>query len=96
MIKKLLHRITVVWCLYGLIRLCIFANPWVFRIAKMYRPLFYKSRASDNFNESWDIADPYQIIFVWFWVAVALGLVLAACAVIHIFSDWFFNTQKKD
>lgn len=39
MFKKLFQRIAIIWCLYGIVKLCIFLNPWMFRLAAMVKPV---------------------------------------------------------
>ena len=96
MFKKLLHRITVVWCLYGLVRLCILFNPWVFRIAKLIKPFNYESSINPSFNEAWDSGDIGQIMEVWFFVAIIIVIVALASFGIHHFANWFFNTSNEN
>lgn len=97
MIKKALHRITVVWCLYGLVRLCMFVNPLVFRVAKMIKPFWDDNSAYHSIdNELWNVADPYQIVYVWFFVAVTIGVIALILSGINEFSNWFFNTKPEE
>ncbi len=96
MFKKLLHRITVAWCLYGLVRVCIYANPLVFWVAKMIKPFNYESSIDPSFNDAWDSGDIGQIMEVWFFAAIAIGLVALAGFGIHHFANWFFNTANEN
>jgi len=97
MFKKLLHRITVVWCLYGLVRVCIIANPLAFRLIKIFKPLWDdNSRWSHLEDEPWNMADPFHIVCVWFWVAVGIVVIMAISAGIHHFANWFFNTANEN
>ncbi len=33
--KSLVRKAMVAWCLYGVVKLCIFVNPWVFKVVGM-------------------------------------------------------------
>lgn len=95
MIKKMLHRVTVVWCLYGLVRLCIFVNPLLFRLMKLFMPVYEDNSAYQHIpDEPWNPADPEQILMVWFLVIVAIGIIVGISAAIHHFANWFFSTKK--
>ena len=95
MIKKCLHRITVVWCLYGLVRVCIFANPWMFRLAKIIAPVWEDNSAYRSLEDvPWSTTDPFQIFVVWFCVCAAAFVVFLILAAIHNFTDWFFSTKN--
>jgi len=87
----------VVWCIYGLVRICILANPLAFRFIKIFKPLWDDNAQWESIEDiPWDIADPFQIVCVWFWVCIVIGVILAISAGIHHFSNWFFNTEPKD
>lgn len=94
MVKKLLHRITVVWCLYGLVRGCILVNPLAFRFVKIFSPLYDDNSMYHSLPDiPWSVADPVHVLIVWFWVCLCVCVALAIIAGIHHFANWFFNTQ---
>ena len=83
MIKKALHRITVIWCLYGLARLLILVHPyllWVFGKAN-----------SDFLDESIESS-----IAVWLILLVVVLVIFIAGAGVHHFSNWFFNSDTEN
>jgi len=83
MIKKALHRITVIWCLYGLVRLLMLIDP-------LLRRLYY--------HLGWvraDMVKEDQQILPW---AITVGLLVGAGVLlisVHFFANWFFNTKSK-
>ena len=83
MLKKILRMITVTWCLYGVVRLCILVNPLVFRVAKLIKPL-------------WNQTDNFHIFIVWTTVLVVVVLAIIFYGVIQLFFDWVFNTGYDD
>lgn len=95
MLKKMLHRVFVIWCLYGLVKLCIFVNPWLFRLAKVIKPV-YEDNSEWEFIEDvpWNSSSPEQIITLWLFVFVCLFALFLASAILHGFSRWFFNENK--
>jgi len=84
MFRKLLRRIAILWCLYGLVKVCIFVNPWLFCVAKMIKPY-----------EPWDSTSAFQISLVWAVVLFALGIAGIICCVIHYLSEWFFGETEE-
>lgn len=81
MAKKMLHRIVVVWCLYGLVRFCIWLNPLVFRVARIL-------------DSSLDPKDGIAIFMVWFSILVIAFVAVLIFTAIHAFSNWFFNEKE--
>lgn len=96
MVKKMLHRIVIVWCIYGFVRVCIWANPLLFRVAKIIMPLWWDSLVDPKFDEPWNCTAPEQILVVWFCVLVIMIVVVLVFAALHAFSNWFFNEKKED
>lgn len=97
MFKKALHRITVVWCLYGLGRLCIFVNPWVFRVAKIFKPVFEDNSEYEFLdNIPWDSSSIEQNLVLWFAIFLGAFILFFAYCGVHHFANWFFNTEKED
>lgn len=96
MIKKTLQRIFVIWCLYGLVRLCIVVNPLVFALARIvYGPAWDdNSRWNGIADIPWDSGSGEQIAVVWVWVVIAVGALALAGYGVHCFSNWFFGTKK--
>ena len=86
--KKLLHRIIVIWCLYGLGRLCIFVNPLLFRFA----PLL--GSWSNDPTDTWDSSRPDQIFLVWIVAFGALGTIFLAYLGVRAFADWLFSSSN--
>lgn len=97
MAKKLFHRIVIVWCLYGLVRFCIFINPLVFRAAKFIKPQLEDNNSWSSIpNVEWNHESIGQIMLVWVFVLVGTFVVLLIIAAIHNFSNWFFNEKPKE
>ncbi len=79
MIKKVLHKVIVCWCLYGLYLVLVTAHPWLFWVAARIKPYF-------DANENWDRLDPVpwnpnswgQSMLVWFCAIVICSAVVAA------------------
>jgi hypothetical protein len=89
MFKKLLHRATIAWCIYGLARLCVFVNPLVFKVLKLWKPVFM-------LDDKWNHKSPEQILIVWMCVLTGVFVFFMIFAAIHAFSSWFFNESSKD
>jgi len=84
MIKKALHRITVVWCLYGLARFCILINPLLIRLFKLV-----------GLGESFYGLDEWgDIAMMWFLTLCGVAVLVFIGIAIHHFANWFFNTKK--
>ena len=85
MFKKALHRITVVWCLYGLGRIIMFLNPYVMWVFTKYLDPTYPEGDLE-----------LQIVgsvLMWMFVGAGLfSLFIISCG-IHAFANWFFNTK---
>lgn len=79
MFKKALHRIVVIWCLYGLVRVLMFVHPHLLWCFAKVDPAFKN-----------DSDGPYIM-----WVATVFGLffLFLLGLLIHAFSNWFFNTK---
>ena len=86
MFKKLLHRVVVVWCLYGLVRLCILVNPLLFMLCRI-------SGLKWNSDTAMDITEPGHVLGVWVAFALTAGLLFLLGAAVHAFSNWFFSKQ---
>ncbi len=96
MCRKVLRRLVIMWCIFGTWKCCVFANPWLFRVAEMIFPYWDdNSRWGSLENELWDAGSWQQRIFVWFWTILAIALVVGAIAVMHAFTAWLFNEHKK-
>lgn len=85
MIKKTLHRIVIVWCIYGLVRVCIWVNPLLFWVANIIDP-----------DYEWDKADWGEIFALWAITTVLILVVILIFVAIHAFSNWFFNEKKEN
>lgn len=85
MFKKALHRIVVVWCLYGLVKLCIFVNPLMFGVWAMVLPK----------DDPPILGDGGHTFTLWCGTIIVFATLALAGYGIHRFSDWFFNTSKK-
>jgi len=84
MFKKALHRIVVVWCLYGLVRFCIIVNPLLFLV---HKTLGIKFQPDTSLAE--------QTTALWIIAVIIIAAAVAASIAVHKFSNWFFNTPKK-
>lgn len=84
MIKKCLHRIAVVWCLYGLVRVCILANPLLLRLANLALP--QDAILANGGTEA--------IVATWLLALLTILALVVIVGAIHLFANWFFNTQK--
>lgn len=80
MIKKILHRITVVWCLYGLVRFLMFVHPYLLWCFAKVDPAFK--------------TDSDGPVIMWFVTVFGLLILFVLGVAIHQFSNWFFNTTK--
>jgi len=85
MFKKALHRVVVIWCLYGLAKVCIFVNPLLFKVWAMISPIGYPPILGDG-------ADTFG---VWAISILAVTVLVIVYCGVHRFSNWFFNTGKK-
>ena len=83
MFKKALHRIVVVWCLYGLVRVGLFVQPYVTWLGGRM------GLSNEKHGALCEELIP--------WLAIIVGgvVLLSVCMGIHAFSNWFFNTPKK-
>ena len=97
MCAKVLRRLVVLWCMFGAWKCCVFANPWLFRIAEMLYPYWDDNSEWDVLeNELWDAGSIEQRIFVWFWTAIVIALLIAASASMHVFTSWLFNENEDE
>ena len=83
MIKKALHRITVIWCLYGLARLLILVHPYLLWLCGKINPNLCDGSIETS-------------IAVWLILFVVILVIFLAGAGIHHFSNWFFNSDTKN
>ncbi len=104
MIKRLLHKFIVGWCLYGLIRVLIFIHPWMFWLAERVKPYFSKGdweygRDSAGHLEkiythvAWDSGSIVQNFWVWGAGIVVIGVVLIILWLLSELSNWLFNKR---
>ncbi len=104
MIKKMLHKLIVVWCLYGAVRVILFIHPWMFWLAARAQPYFGKSElkhrwSSDGHlekfyeNVAWDSGSIAQNCCVWGIGLAAIAVVLICLAILGKFSNWLFNKR---
>ena len=84
MIKRILHRVVILWCLCGLVKLCIFLNPLVFFVWTMVLPA----------NDPPVLGNTEHVAILWLSSIIAFGVFAFACWALHLFSDWFFGTKK--
>jgi len=95
MLKKMLHRIVIIWIGYGLVRLCILVNPWLFRLVKVVKPVYEDNSEYSTFEDVlWNSGNIEQIIVLWLFVFICLFALFIVSAVLHGFSRWFFNENK--
>lgn len=85
MIKKALHRITILWCLYGLVRICIWVNPWVFKVWAIVLPKHDPPIADDA----------ERTVVLWVSSIVVFAVLALAYTGVHYLANWFFNTSNK-
>lgn len=81
---KILRRVIVLWCLYGLVRLVLLAHPHVVRLALVIRagcPDYGSSRGD-------------AVITTWILLLSGTVLFAGATYVVHVFSRWLFNERK--
>lgn len=81
LLPKILRRIIVVWCLYGVARLCILMNPHVLWIGAQVGPDNSQHQIIADATEGWSLC------------ITAVGLCLLASYGIHCFSSWLFNEK---
>ena len=108
MIKRMLHKLIVVWCLYGAVRVIIFIHPWMFWLAARVKPYFGKGdyelvRGSDGCllnpikrayeHIAWDSGSFVQNLWVWGTGLAAIAVVLIFLAILSGFSNWLFNKR---
>jgi len=75
--------VIALWCVAGVIALCIAINPLLFRFANMVTPVD---------GVPWDSGDATQIVYVWFVTIVAVGLLILAVAVMAYLIECVFGT----
>ena len=93
-IMKLLRRAMMVWCVYGIVKLCILVNPLLFWVAGKVRPYYYDRSMYSSFKSvTWDSSSPEQIVYVWF--IALLGAIVAGIVVcgIHYAAKAIFNER---
>jgi hypothetical protein len=78
LLKTILRRVIVVWCLYGISRWCILVNPLVVRLAG----LIYDGEIKTS-----DVAR------TWFWLILAAVFLIVICLSLHVFTKWLFNEK---
>lgn len=78
LLPKVLRRLIVVWCVYGLARLCILVNPLVVRLAEL---MF-----------DWEISSA-DVAGTWVLLAIASGTCVFLCVLLHRFAAWLFNEK---
>lgn len=84
MIAKLVRRLIIIWCLWGVIRLCIFMHPFLMGVAKRADPnYFVRSPASVEDGA-----------IVWFILLLGAIVVVVIVAAIHCFSSWLFKENE--
>lgn len=101
MIKRMLHKVIIVWCLYGLIRLIIFAHPWLFWLAARVKPNFarsgeYSYDLHDYIPIPWDASSTKQSFWVWLTAIGGVAVALFLCAILAEAKDWLFNVDDHD
>ena len=93
-IMKLLRRAMVVWCVYGIVKLCILVNPLLFWVAGKVTPYYYdRSMYPSLKSVTWDSSSPEQIVCVW--LIALLGAIVAGIVVcgIHYAAKAIFNER---
>ena len=88
MIKKALHRITVIWCLYGLACIITFIHPQLLWVFAKIGPEFAPSHPEYNIVTASAI--------MWFTIIIGGLMLFIAGAAIHHFSNWFFNSDTEN
>ncbi len=97
MVGKMFRRIVIVWCIYGLVRICVFLNPWLFRLCKIIKPHFEdNSKWSTIPSIEWDCASTLQILAVWIITLIVALIGFLIVLAIHSFSGWFFNEEEEE
>ena len=84
MILKLIRRAIVIWVGYGIVKLCILLNPYLFALARLTGPNFDEGQPLDH-------TDPTQVIIMWFTSLLAIGLLCLAVYLIHRLTAWIFG-----
>jgi hypothetical protein len=59
-------------------------------------PYYYESTLGERYCEKWHSANVEQIAFVWFFTALAIAIVLAACAGLHFLVRLVFEPECCD
>lgn len=81
-LAKVLRRVIVLWCVYGLVRICVWANPFVMKLAKLV------------FAEDFVYNPGASTAGIWFLLILALGGIVLAIYALHCFAAWLFNEKK--
>ena len=86
--RSLARKAVVAWCLYGVVRIFVFVNPWLFRLLTLWKP-YYDSNERWKYidPEPWDSTAVEQIIEVWFCTVVGVGILCGALFLLHKLSD---------
>lgn len=63
--KNILRKIAVLWCGYGILKLCLTLTPLLFKIATLIKPNYHTSGVNERFNDAWDYTSMEQIVTVW-------------------------------
>lgn len=89
---KILRRAMVVWCLYGVGKLFIMVNPLLFWIVARAFPYYRdNSQFKTIASVEWNSRSLEQILWVWFWAVLAIGIAAGIVAGIHYAAKAIFN-----
>lgn len=81
MIVKLLRRLCIAWCLFGIAKICIWVNPWILKLSSIIGIGSYV----DTFSAT---------LIMWLIIIIGAGTLLTLALFFHWFSIWFFNEKK--
>ncbi len=97
MIKKMLHKVIIGWCLYGLYCIVIFVHPWLFWLAARIKPYFDSNEKWDRLDPvPWDASDWEQVILVWVCTILIVGFSIGAYSGLGAFCEWLFLSHEED
>lgn len=86
-LKKLMRRAIIVWCLWGLMWLVVVLNPYICKLSKLFDTILPGAPL--------ELSDRAHIALGWFYIVLALGIVICIRFFLYILAQWLFN-EKDD
>lgn len=84
MLKKLVRKAITIWCLYGVVKLCVVINPFLFAVAK--------SLSENNpVGQPWGREPAGDVVIVWLFTIAGVALFAGLNFAFNKLTDWIWS-----